>query len=52
MALATATPTAMIAPMNDWMFTVVPVSKRARATPPITAGVVEMTTSARRIDWK
>ena len=29
MALATATPIAMIAPMNDWMFSVVPVSHRA-----------------------
>ena len=27
-ALATATPTAMIAPMNDWRFSVVPVSEQ------------------------
>ena len=31
MALATATPMAMIAPMNDWMLSVVPVAQQGRA---------------------
>ena len=52
-ALATATPIAMIAPMNDWRLIVVPVSQSAsddaghdrRASS-------ETTTSARRTDWK
>ena len=38
MALATATPIAMIAPMNDWMLSVVPVSQSATTTPATTAG--------------
>jgi hypothetical protein len=41
--LATATPTAMVAPMKDWMFNVVRVSQSVSATPAITAGVVEIT---------
>ena len=52
MALATATPMAMIAPMNDWMFRVVPVAQSATATPAITAGTAETETSASRADWK
>ena len=52
MALAIATPTAMMAPMNDWMFNVVPVSSRATATPASTAGVVSTATRASRNDWK
>ena len=52
MALATATPTAMIAPMNDCVLSVVPVANRARATPASTAGTVATTSSASRTDWK
>ena len=52
MAFATATPMAMIAPMNDWMLIVVPVSQRAMTTPQTTAGAVEMATRASRTDWK
>src|SRR5450759_3480331 len=51
-ALATATPMAMIAPMNDWRLTVVPVSQSINTTPATTAGVVEMTTNASFTDWK
>ena len=51
-AFATATPTAMIAPMKDWMFSVVPVSQSVSTTPASTAGTVETTASARRNDWK
>ena len=50
--MATATPIAMIAPMNDWRLSVVPVSQSATTTPATTAGVVETTTSASRTDWK
>ena len=42
----------MIAPMADWMLMVVPVKNRASTTPASTAGMVEMTTRARRSDWK
>ena len=51
-ALATATPMAMIDPMNDWRLTVVRVSQSISTTPATTAGVVETTTSASRTDWK
>src|SRR5437667_9394082 len=51
-ALATATPMAMMAPMKDWIFKVVLVSRRAKITPQITAGTVERTTRANRMDWK
>ncbi len=51
-AFAIATPTAMIAPMNDWMFSVVPVSRSATTVPAITAGVVDVTISASLNDWK
>ena len=37
-ALAMATPIAMIAPMNDWMLSVVPVSQSISTTPAITRG--------------
>ncbi len=43
MALATATPTAMIAPIKDWIFKLVPVAQSIRTTPAMTAGVVETT---------
>jgi uncharacterized membrane protein YraQ (UPF0718 family) len=49
-ALATATPIAMMAPMNDCTLSVVPVTSKAVATPARTAGTVEMTTRARRSD--
>ena len=52
MALAVATPMAMIVPMNDWMFSVVPVSARAATTPAITAGIAEAEIIASRSDWK
>jgi len=39
MALATATPTAMIAPMKLWMLSVVPVSISASTTPSSAAGI-------------
>ena len=51
-ALATATPIAMIAPMNDWMFSVVRVAHSATATPATTAGIVSTTASDSRNDWK
>ena len=50
MALAIATPTAMIAPMNDWMFSVVPVRQSITTTPAIAAGAVETVTSESRND--
>ena len=46
--MATETPMAMIAPMNDWTLSVVRVSHRASATPAITAGIAASTTSAMR----
>ena len=52
MALATATPMAMIAPMNDWMLSVVPVRSRNTATPATTAGSAATATTASRTDWK
>ena len=52
MAFATATPIAMMAPMNDCTFSVVPVTQQRQATPASTAGTVDTTTSASRADWK
>ena len=49
---ATAIPIAMIAPMNDWTFRVVPVRRSMRRTPHRTAGIVSRMASARRTDWK
>ena len=49
-ALATATPMAMIAPMNDWMLSVVRVASSISATPATTAGIVVSTMSACRSD--
>jgi hypothetical protein len=51
-AFATATPTAMIAPMADWMLSVVPVKYSVSTTPAITAGTVETTANASRNDSK
>ena len=51
-AFATATPMAMIAPMNDCTFNVVPVTSSISRTPHKTAGTVATTVSARRTDWK
>ena len=50
MAFATEMPIAMIAPMNDCTFRVVPVSRRMSNTPQITAGTVETTANASRKD--
>ena len=52
MALAMATPTAMIAPIADWRLRVVPVNFSARTTPASTPGTAAITTKARRRDWK
>ena len=49
---ATAMPIAMIAPMNDWTFSVVPVSRSMSNTPQRTAGMVSRIASASRSDWK
>ena len=51
-AFATATPIAMMAPMNDCTLTVVRVASSISTTPASTAGTVEMTTNASRSDWK
>ena len=51
-AFATATPIAMIAPMNDCTLIVVPVAASMSTTPARTAGTVETTTNASRSDWK
>ena len=50
MAFATATPIAMIAPMNDCTFNVVRVTANIKTTPISTAGTVETTTNASRSD--
>ena len=50
MAFATEMPIAMIAPMKDCTFRVVPVSRRMSKTPQITAGTVETTANASRKD--
>ena len=52
MALATATPMAMIAPIADWMLSVVPVNQSASTTPASAAGIVETTMNESRSDWK
>ena len=49
-ALATATPIAMIAPMSNSMFNVVRVIQSATATPEITAGIVRTIASESRKD--
>ena len=51
MAFAVATPRAMIAPMNDWRLSVVPVASSITATPASTAGTGATATSASRGDW-
>ncbi len=51
-AFETATPTAMIAPMNDSMFRVVLVTQSASTTPQRTAGTDATAVSARRGAWK
>ena len=50
--LATAMPIAMMAPMNDCTLSVVPVASSISTTPHSTAGIVSITASARRTDWK
>ena len=45
-------PNAMIAPMKDWMFRVVPVYSKIASTPQITAGAMAATAIAKRKDWK
>ena len=50
MAFATATPMAMIAPMNDCTFSVVRVAASINTTPISTAGTVDTTTNASRSD--
>ena len=52
MAFATEMPIAMMAPMNDCTFSVVPVTSSISSTPQITAGTAETTASASRNDWK
>ena len=51
-AFETATPTAMIAPMNDSMFRVVRVTQSASTTPARTAGTDATAVRASRNDWK
>src|SRR6185437_11688018 len=50
--LAMATPTAMIAPIYDWMFKVLPVIKSRKSDPAITAGITDKVANATRKDWK
>jgi hypothetical protein len=47
---ATAMPIAIIAPMNDSIFKVVPVIRNIRTTPQSTAGTVRMMDKAKRKD--
>jgi hypothetical protein len=49
-AFAIATPIAMMAPMNDWIFKFEPVNHKASSTPAMTAGAVETVASASRTD--
>ena len=51
-ALDTATPTAMIAPMNDSMLSVVRVIQSASTTPVRTAGTDATAETASMGDWK
>ena len=51
-AFDTATPTAMIAPMNDSMFSVDRVSASATTTPQSTAGTEATAATANRDSWK
>ena len=50
--LDTETPMHMIEPMNDSMFSVVPVANKMMATPQTTPGTPPMEISPRRNDWK
>ena len=50
--LDTETPMHMIEPMNDSMFSVVPVTSRMMATPQTTPGTAPIETSPMRNDWK
>ena len=43
---------AMIAPIKDWIFKVVPVSRSMSNTPQSTAGIVRTIVSANLNDWK
>ena len=43
---------AMIAPMNDCTFNVVPVTSSISSTPQMTAGTADTTANASRNDWK
>ena len=52
MAFATEIPIAMIAPMNDWTFSVVPVRSSMTSTPHMTAGTADKTATDNRNDWK
>ena len=45
-------PTAMIAPIKDWMLSVVRVNSSMRTTPQRTPGIVESMASGSRRDWK
>ena len=45
-------PIAMMAPMKDWMFSVVRVATSINSTPQITAGTAEITAKVKRKDWK
>jgi len=49
-AFATEMPIAMIAPMNDCTFRVVPVTSSVSSTPQMTAGTAETTAMASRND--
>ena len=50
--LDTDTPMHMIAPMNDSMLSVVPVTDSISTTPLSTPGTAPSETRARRGDWK
>ena len=47
---ATEMPTAMMAPINDWMLSVVPVSNSINITPARTPGTTDSTARGRRTD--
>jgi hypothetical protein len=50
MALATATPTAMMLPIADWILSVLPVSQSITTIPASTAGRVDNTARESRTD--
>ena len=52
MEFATAIPIAIIAPIKDWMLSVVFVAHKLSKTPQSTAGTVSTMASANRADWK